>query len=220
MRGCVIYGLHAGDFRIRYVGKTVSGVARRLRGHRYDAKRGSTLPVHRWMRKHGLSRIAIVELDRITEAENWQEIERQWIVGFGTELLNVTKGGEGAHEPIFTPEHRAKIAAALRRGRERPCEICSAPVWVAPADERAGRGRFCSRACRGAYDQKHPPKRRPNPAKGIAAAAAKRRGISHCPSGHPYAGENLRVTPAGRRVCRTCQRAAVAAYRKRRAGVA
>lgn len=220
MRRCVIYGLHAGDFRIRYVGKTVADPRARLRQHRTDAKRGSALPVHRWMRKRGLGRVVVVELGHVTGAENWQEIERGWIVAFGAELLNITKGGEGAHEPIFSPEHRAKIAAALRRGRDRPCEMCSAPVWVAPADERAGRGRFCSRACRGEYDRRHPPPRRPNPAKGIAAAAAKRRAITHCPGGHPYAGENLRVTPTGRRVCRTCQRAATAAYRKRRASLA
>lgn len=27
---------------------------------------------------------------------------------------------------------------------------------------------------------------------------------THCPHGHPYAGENLRYTPDGARVCRTC----------------
>lgn len=220
MRPCVIYGLHVGDHRIRYVGKTVSALSRRLRGHRYDARRGSSLPVHRWIRKHGAKRVAIVALDHVRADEDWQEIERRWIVAFGANLLNVTKGGEGAHEPIFTPEHREKIAVALRRGKDRPCEICGVPVWSSPSLERSGGGRFCSRVCRGEYDRRHPPTRRPNPAKGIAAAAAKRRAITHCPGGHPYAGENLRVTPTGRRVCRTCQRAATAAYRKRRASPA
>ena len=32
---------------------------------------------------------------------------------------------------------------------------------------------------------------------------------THCPSGHPYSGENLRLTNGGRqRVCRACSRAA------------
>lgn len=29
---------------------------------------------------------------------------------------------------------------------------------------------------------------------------------THCPQGHLYEGENVRVTPSGRRVCRTCVR--------------
>lgn len=29
---------------------------------------------------------------------------------------------------------------------------------------------------------------------------------THCPQGHPYAGDNLYVRPCGRRRCRTCQR--------------
>ena len=29
---------------------------------------------------------------------------------------------------------------------------------------------------------------------------------THCPQGHPYAGENLYVRPDGRRKCRACQR--------------
>lgn len=31
---------------------------------------------------------------------------------------------------------------------------------------------------------------------------------THCPSGHPYAGENLYVDPSGARKCRICSRAA------------
>lgn len=29
---------------------------------------------------------------------------------------------------------------------------------------------------------------------------------THCPSGHPYSGENLRVNRRGARICRTCSR--------------
>jgi hypothetical protein len=31
---------------------------------------------------------------------------------------------------------------------------------------------------------------------------------THCPHGHPYAGDNLYVTPKGHRRCRTCSREA------------
>lgn len=30
---------------------------------------------------------------------------------------------------------------------------------------------------------------------------------THCPHGHPYAGDNLRVMPNGHRVCRSCKNA-------------
>lgn len=35
---------------------------------------------------------------------------------------------------------------------------------------------------------------------------------THCPQGHEYAGDNLYVNPAGRRICRTCQRVAARKY--------
>lgn len=52
-------------------------------------------------------------------------------------------------------------------------------------------------------------------AKGIEKAAEKRRAITHCPSGHPYSGDNLYVNPAGRRVCKECTREAKRRYRAR-----
>lgn len=39
----------------------------------------------------------------------------------------------------------------------------------------------------------------------IAAAAVAAR-KTHCPAGHPYAGENLYAHPAGYRICRACKR--------------
>ena len=50
-------------------------------------------------------------------------------------------------------------------------------------------------------------------AMGLAASAAKRRALTHCPQGHEYAGENLYTTPDGRRVCKECNRAAKRKYR-------
>lgn len=44
------------------------------------------------------------------------------------------------------------------------------------------------------------------------------RGIArtHCPQGHPYAGANLYVSPAGSRECRVCKRARFLAFHERR----
>lgn len=41
----------------------------------------------------------------------------------------------------------------------------------------------------------------------------------HCPQGHEYAGENLYVNPAGKRLCRECQRAAQRNCRNRRSTI-
>lgn len=45
------------------------------------------------------------------------------------------------------------------------------------------------------------------------------RAKTHCPHGHEYAGENLRITPGGRRACRACNRTRKLAeyYRKKAA---
>ncbi len=41
---------------------------------------------------------------------------------------------------------------------------------------------------------------------------------THCPSGHTYAGENVRIAKAGYRVCRSCERAqSLAGYYRRKA---
>ncbi len=40
---------------------------------------------------------------------------------------------------------------------------------------------------------------------GLLKAIATRRGITHCPQGHVYAGENLCIRRNGFRACRTCR---------------
>lgn len=38
------------------------------------------------------------------------------------------------------------------------------------------------------------------------SAWAVNKGKTHCPSGHPYSGDNLYINPSGGRECRTCKR--------------
>lgn len=40
-----------------------------------------------------------------------------------------------------------KVGGGKKKGFERPCESCGTPVYVKPHQEKAGFGRFCSRAC-------------------------------------------------------------------------
>lgn len=51
---------------------------------------------------------------------------------------------------------------------------------------------------------------------GPAILAARRRGVTHCPKGHPYSGDNLYIDPKrGHRDCVMCQRERVRAWRRR-----
>lgn len=217
MRSSIIYGLHAGDGVIRYVGKTVRDVAGRLRTHRSHAKACSALPVHRWLRKHSPHVVGVV-LEEVPADGDWSVIEQAWIKALRSSngLLNILNGGEGAHEVVFTPERRAKISAALKRGKWVPCVECGTPRWTIPSQEKRGHGLLCSRACRSAVDRRKPPPPNRFTPQALAAAAAKRKAITHCPQGHAYEGANLRETPTGRRVCRACARAATAKNRRNR----
>lgn len=219
MREVSIYGLCGADDRVRYIGKTRNDLASRLRQHRSDARRKARLPVHRWMRKEGVETIRIVLLETVDESQ-WVGAERTWIQALGpVDLLNLAKGGEGWPGGGFSAEHRKAISESLKRGRFIPCQMCGGPMWVPPSLE--GKRKFCKAACRHESDKgkqwgnSHPRQHnRPPTPQAVAAAAAKRRATTHCPAGHPYAGENLRVSN-GRRHCRACARQHAANYRKR-----
>jgi hypothetical protein len=48
------------------------------------------------------------------------------------------------------------------------------------------------------------------------AGASWQRSKTHCPYGHPYSGDNLRICKDGKRACRTCERRYTAEWRARR----
>ncbi len=60
---------------------------------------------------------------------------------------------------------------------------------------------------------------RVNSQRGLAGASGRAHQLAktHCPKGHPYSGENLYVTPEGKRGCKTCRRDQLRASRARRA---
>jgi hypothetical protein len=70
--------------------------------------------------------------------------------------------------------------------------------------------RFCH-SCR-MEDQRRQRKAR---GEGLKGQGYNMRQRTHCPKGHPYEGENLKVTPKGWRICRTCERAKRARIRAR-----
>lgn len=207
----IIYGLHNANGNVRYIGKTKRALADRLRGHR--SARNGPLPLHRWLAKnHG--HVEAVVLEIVPDDGDWRTAERAWIAAAraaGIGLLNVADGGEGWAGAAFSDAHRARIAAAKRRGAFRPCEQCGVLSWAAPSSRR----RFCSRACKDAWHRTLTFPGMTFPQAAIDAAAAKRRAIAECPAGHPYAGDNL-AERDGRRVCKECRRLATARYRARK----
>lgn len=117
----VIYGLHNGDGRIRYIGYTTQKPQVRLGQHKSDSRvqPKSGRPVLNWIRKYGEDRIEMVVLDTV-RAENKTTlsvvlcaIEIHHIgcaEEYGYSLLNATAGGDGVVDP--SPETRQKMREA------------------------------------------------------------------------------------------------------------
>jgi len=108
----VIYGLrctcHPED-GIRYVGRTVLGARKRLVGHRADARAGSHLAVHSWMRKHGLENIIYEILEEFDSIDFLAEAESRWIESLSQScsLMNLTVAVQGVH--LHTEETKEKL---------------------------------------------------------------------------------------------------------------
>lgn len=104
---------------IRYVGKTVKPIQRRLQAHFTAARKNSAMHVHRWLRATNYN-VEVVLLEECGMDE-WQTEEQFWIMYFkalGADLTNLTKGGEGAHGRKCTlPEHRKNWLGDYCRGK-------------------------------------------------------------------------------------------------------
>jgi hypothetical protein len=213
-RATLIYALSDECSRIRYVGKTVHSLGKRLGQHRRASRRGE-LPVNRWMRKHDVS---IGLLETVGPDQDWASRERHWIEQFSN-LLNLTKGGEGLAGHTFSAAHKAKIAEALKTGSHFNCETCDKQFWRKLKDIKQGNCRFCSRRC---YAASLKGVSRPVPAictqRGIEAAAAARRARTHCLRGHPLSGDNMFRTAIGGRGCKECRKIHKATYRSKSHG--
>ena len=137
---------------VRYVGKTVNTVWARVRAHAYRSKASPRLPVRRWLKKQieAGNPFHIRHLEVVPPGADWAEREKFWIAKYraeGADLLNLTEGGDGLHGLVFTPEHKAKIAASLRTGETFACERCGSEFWRKRNQIERGHARFCSRRC-------------------------------------------------------------------------
>lgn len=102
-----------------YIGKTVNSIERRFARHVYDAGTNSSCHFHRAIRKYGVD-VFLIDILETTTAKEANNKERKWISNLQPEY-NMTEGGDGMHGLKRTPEHNAKISAALM-GRKRTPE--------------------------------------------------------------------------------------------------
>lgn len=119
----VIYGLHNGDRRYRYIGLTTRGASHRLNAHWHSVSSGSSLPVHNWMRKYGRDQIHTEVLDTAGGLDILWEKEVFWIQKFRSQdagLLNLSDGGQGGVNP--SAETRLKISES-KIGKKRSPEL-------------------------------------------------------------------------------------------------
>lgn len=137
---------------VRYVGKTINTVWHRVRAHSYSTKGKVRLPVRRWLKKQMAAGnpFHIRHLEVVPPGGDWAAREKFWIAKFraeGADLLNLTDGGDGLHGMVRSPEHKAKIAAALRTGASFSCERCGTSFWRKRNQIDKGQTKFCSRRC-------------------------------------------------------------------------
>lgn len=89
-------------------------------------------------------------------------------------------------------------------------EVCVGPIPDGLVLDHLCRNRACVRP-----EHLEPVTQRDNTIRGLTQPAFNAQ-KDQCPAGHPYSGDNLRVTN-GRRVCRACHRVNAARSRARRA---
>lgn len=94
-------------------------------------------------------------------------------------------------------------------------ETIVGPIPVGLEIDHLCRNRACCNP-----DHLEPVTRSVNTLRGDSPALARQRRLSrtHCKNGHPFEGDNLRLTPKGVRMCVTCRREKGREHDRRRAG--
>lgn len=138
-----ISGSYSSD--VQYIGSTGELLKDRIRAHFLDARKGSDLPVHQFIRRNeqGFD----VRVLQYVEPEHRVDAERHWIKLLAPPL-NLTDGGPAMSGHHFAgSKHARRIAAALRSGEHRNCERCGAQFWRKLSEIRKGNSKYCSRVC-------------------------------------------------------------------------
>lgn len=116
---------------IRYVGKTIENLNKRLSGHLTLAKRNAAIGYYHnhtsnWINStlNKGDKVLIKELD-VVNIKGWDFWEKYWISQFktwGFNLTNLTDGGDGNQNMHFSPESNLARSKALL-GTHRPEEV-------------------------------------------------------------------------------------------------
>lgn len=122
MKTVSIYQLkHPITLEIRYVGKTIESLNKRLEKHIYNRMNNSK--VNKWCKKlKDLGLKPLIELIEVCSEENWQEREIYWIAFYKKEgnLLNIALGGESGNLGYkHTEEAKQKIALANSKPKSK-----------------------------------------------------------------------------------------------------
>lgn len=115
----LIYAIHSGDYRYRYVGLTTKTVEQRFDEHLAAAVVSASTPFYCWLYKH--KSVAKVEILETCETLNdLGECERKWIAVLRSssmhDLLNLTDGGIGCQGYRWTDEQKKKLKSRKKRG--------------------------------------------------------------------------------------------------------
>lgn len=96
-----------------YVGLTIQGTGVRYLHHLYEARSGSTFPIHRAIRKYGESNFEVTTIVSIETQEELKNLEKFYIKElkannrqFG---YNMTEGGDGTFGRLHSEETKEKI---------------------------------------------------------------------------------------------------------------
>jgi group I intron endonuclease len=100
---------------VRYVGKTIMGIEKRMRAHLHCARINRKTPLYLWMSKvikEGVIPL-IIEIEEVSEID-WADREIYWIKYFreknGDKILNISLGGESNLGVSPSEETRQKIS--------------------------------------------------------------------------------------------------------------
>lgn len=97
-----------------YIGITIQGARTRFLHHLYEARSGSSFPIHRSINKNGKENFTIDVIEVCDSTEQMKEREKYWISFYNTtdrsKGYNRTTGGDGAFGRLHSEETKKKIS--------------------------------------------------------------------------------------------------------------
>jgi len=104
----------------KYIGQTTRDISNRLYEHINSSKNGSTLLVHKSIRKYGENHIICEEIDTALNIDELNKLEKHYIQELNTyyenkEGYNMTLGGDNLVGYIFTEQDKIKMSSARKK---------------------------------------------------------------------------------------------------------